>query len=189
MMLAVNMPHAVTHVLVTIILIEIYRDYILKSKRKFPLHYVLIGGIAGLLPDLDFIVFWIIDLAKGGISISSVHRTFSHSLFFPLLFIILGLLTLNVKPKRIRKHHLKLSAIFFVTAFGTFTHIVLDGLMQGFVMPFYPISTYKLGLNLIYLLPFSRDIVATTIPPAIDAALLVLWLIHEEWKHKISDFI
>ena len=49
------MPYAVTHVLVAIILAEIIRDYIVKDKKKFPLHYILIAGIAGLLPDVDVV--------------------------------------------------------------------------------------------------------------------------------------
>tara|TARA_Y100000034_G_scaffold125404_1_gene174896 strand:- start:851 stop:994 length:144 start_codon:yes stop_codon:yes gene_type:complete len=47
------MPYAVTHVLVAIIVAELLRDY----WKKFNLHYVLIAGIGGLLPDIDIIVF------------------------------------------------------------------------------------------------------------------------------------
>jgi membrane-bound metal-dependent hydrolase YbcI (DUF457 family) len=181
------MAHSVTHVLVPIILLELFRDYIIKDKKKFPLHYVLIGGIAGLLPDLDFIVFWM--LYSKGFALEAVHRTFSHTLFVPLLFLLLGFLTIRVKSKRIGKHHMKLSTIFFVVAFSSFIHLVLDVLIIGYIMPFYPFSHFSMGWNIIYLLPFSQQIVDITIPPAIDAMLLVLWLIHEEWKHKISDFI
>lgn len=181
------MAHSVTHVLVPIILLELYRDYIIKDRKKFPLHYILIGGIAGLLPDLDIIVFWL--LYSAGFAFSSVHRTFSHTLFVPLLFVIIGFLTIKIKSKKIRKHHMKLSTIFFVIAFGTFIHLLLDVMVEGYIMPFYPFSTFSMGWNLIYLLPFSHEVVSTTIPPAIDAVLLVLWLIHEEWRHKISDFI
>ena len=47
------MPFAATHVLLTIIVIDPYRDYICKNKSLFSLHTVLIGGIAGLLPDIE----------------------------------------------------------------------------------------------------------------------------------------
>lgn len=47
------MPLAVTHVLLTIIAVDLFRDYFLKNKRYFTIHTVFIAGIAGLLPDMD----------------------------------------------------------------------------------------------------------------------------------------
>ena len=45
------MPYAVAHTILTIVMADIYRDYI--TKKKFPMIYVFIAGIAGLIPDLD----------------------------------------------------------------------------------------------------------------------------------------
>ena len=83
------MPTAVLHILVPLVLIALFRDFILAKKKKqfFPLHYVLIAGIAGLLPDIDIIAFYILHFF--GFSISEVHRTFTHSIFLPIIFIIL----------------------------------------------------------------------------------------------------
>ena len=52
------MPQAVTHILVPIILLSIIRDKIVSKNKKahFPLHYVLIAGLAGGLPDIDILI-------------------------------------------------------------------------------------------------------------------------------------
>ena len=179
------MPHAVTHVLIAIILLDIIRDYAIKKKHrmKFPLHYLIIVGIAALLPDVDIVIYWFLNLVSG-VSLSEVHRTFTHTLFFPAIFLVAGFITLNVKSKNLSKHKMKLSTIFFIIAFGVFTHLLLDFALSGYVMPLYPLSTQTFGLNLVKLTPWPD-----TILPALDAILLLGWLIHEERKHKISDFI
>lgn len=178
------MPQAVTHVLVVLVLLEVYRDYFAKNKRAFPLHYVLIGGLAGLIPDLDIIVFYI--LSFFGYSFGEVHRTFSHNLFFPLLFAFLAVPFWSFKNKGLGERHMKLRNIFLVIAFGIFMHLILDSTISGFIMPFYPFSTYSLGLNLINLAPQSWH---ESLLPSIDAAILILWLIRLEIRHKISSFI
>jgi membrane-bound metal-dependent hydrolase YbcI (DUF457 family) len=178
------MPHAVTHVLVVIILLELFRDYFVKNKKAFPVHYVLIGGIAGLLPDLDIAVFYV--LSFFGFTIGEVHRTFSHNIFVPLLFVALAVPFWKFKSKELGERHMKLRNIFLIIAFGIFIHLVLDALVGGYVMPFYPFSGFSFGLNIIKYAPQSWQ---SSILPSIDAALLILWLIHIEIKHKISSFL
>ena len=34
------MPYAVTHVLLTIIVLDIFRDYVIKDKKSIPLHFI-----------------------------------------------------------------------------------------------------------------------------------------------------
>jgi len=177
------MPQAVTHILVALILVELFRDYFIKDKKKFPLHYVLIAGIAGLLPDIDIIAYWL--LYFFGFSLDEVHRTFTHTLFFPLLFLVLALITTKVKAGITSKHHLKLNIVFIMIAIGSFIHLILDSIFAGTIMPFYPFSYSSFGLNLVSLLP---ETLANLAMPSLDAAILVLWLIHEEYKHKISRF-
>lgn len=172
------MPQAVTHILIPLILSDYYRDHI--SKKKFNLHYIFISGISGLLPDIDVIAFWILNFISNT-QLSSIHRAFTHTLFLPLLFLILFFLTKNIKLK---KPKLKLNYIFLAIAFGTFIHLILDSLLSGYISPFYPLSTYQISLNLIPLNKFQG-----TLFPGLDAILLVLWLYHEEKKHKISDYI
>ena len=55
------MPQAVTHVLIPIILLSIFRHiYQKKTGKKFHLQYVLIGGLAGVIPDIDIPIFWVL---------------------------------------------------------------------------------------------------------------------------------
>ncbi len=178
------MPHAVTHVLIVIILLELFRDYFVKNKKAFPIHYVLIGGLAGLLPDLDIAVFYL--LSFFGFTIQEVHRTFSHNIFALLIFVFLAIPFWNFKNKELGEKHLKLRNIFLVITFGILIHLILDAIVGGYIMPFYPFSTFSIGLNLIKYAPLAWQ---SSILPAIDAALLVLWLIHIERRHKISSFL
>jgi membrane-bound metal-dependent hydrolase YbcI (DUF457 family) len=178
------MPQAVTHFLIPLILLGLFQDFIVKNKKTFPIHYVFIGGLAGLIPDLDIAIYYL--LSFFGFTIQEVHRTFSHNLFVPLLFVLLGFAFWNFKAKGLGKHHLKLRIIFFVMAFGIFTHLLLDAIISGMIMPFYPFSNFAIGLNLISLFPLPWQ---NTIIPTLDAILLIFWMIYIEVKHKISDFI
>ncbi len=170
------MPLAVTHVLLTIIAIDLYRDYITKHKKFFTLHTVLIGGIAGLLPDIDIPLGWI--MRNFGINI--VHGSLTHTPWFALLFFIPGWIFLRRDKK-------KTATTFFVISFGIMFHLFLDwflgGGMHGGIMWLYPFSTQVFKVHLLYRFGLS------SLPAGIDAIILLLWLWHEEVKHKISDFI
>jgi len=176
------MSYAVTHLFVPMFLLELYRDLIVKSKEKFPFHYVLLGGIAGVLPDFDIAIFYVLSFFN--FEIDSIHRTFSHNIFVPLFFIVLGFLFYNYKNEFLGRRHLKLKTIFFVIAFGTFIHLLLDMIVAGSIMPFYPILDYSIGFNLIRIFPLSWK---ETILQSIDAAVLILWFIYIEVKHKITE--
>jgi membrane-bound metal-dependent hydrolase YbcI (DUF457 family) len=182
------MPLTATHIFFPLIVLSIIRDYFIKysNKRKFPLHYVLIGGVAGILPDLDVAAFWI--LTFFGFSYGEVHRTFLHSLFIPVIFLLLGMVffALRKNISEFGRHKLKISIIFFVIAFGNLFHLLLDWLFQSKIMPFYPISSYASGLDLFGYLPLKLGEIVT---PCLDGLLIIIWLIYIEWKHKISDFI
>lgn len=175
------MPQAVTHIILPLVLADIYRDYI--AKKRFNIRYVLIAGLAGLLPDIDILFAWLLKLFSN-ITISEVHRTITHSLFFPLLILVLFLSTKNYISKFLRKQKLKLNYVFLAIAFGTLVHIILDFTFSGSVYLLYPLSNFKIGLNLIPLGYFEGTFFA-----GLDAIILVLWLVHEELKHRISDYI
>ena len=169
------MPYAVTHVLAAIIAVDLYRDYVAKHKKYFTLHTVFIAGFAGLLPDIDIPLNWLLNLLGAEL----LHRTITHTTLFGLIFLIPALILWLYK-----KH--KVAMYFFVTAFGVFTHIMLDYLFvvdnAGGIMFFYPFSAMQYGLNLL-------QNVSPNLFAAMDAVILLLWLWHEEMKHKISDFI
>ena len=166
---------------------SLIRDYYIKRKgKKFPLYYVLIAGLAGILPDFDVVAFW--GLYFLGFPLSEVHRTFTHTLFVPLLFLLLALLFLmiNIKPLSFRKHKLNWSIIMLMIAFGSFIHLVLDAILSGSIIPFYPLSYVSIGLNLFGYLPKALEELAA---PSLDTAIIVIWIVYLELKHKISDFI
>tara|TARA_Y100000310_G_scaffold343699_1_gene452554 strand:+ start:1660 stop:2145 length:486 start_codon:yes stop_codon:yes gene_type:complete len=161
------MPNAVTHILVAILFIDLFRDYVVK-KRAFPLYLVLIGGVAGLMPDIDILIIWLFDL--------NVHRLYTHSFMIPVLFLLVGLVAYRYRKM--------LGKLFFVVSAGWVTHILLDGLLSGSVIPFWPVSTMAWGMNL---LPGSTF--GGTLYAGIDAILLVVWLVHEYFQHNIKDYI
>lgn len=178
------MPHAVTHILAAIIIADIIRDYIVKDKRKFPLHYVLIAGIAGLLPDIDVIAYWLLHLAFGT-PLEAVHRVYTHTFIIPLIILALGIIIwkggrLNIGlGSRMRLGH-----VVIIIALGYFTHVLLDLLIIGTVYPLYPLSPISAGLNIV-----SYSGVGGSFLAGLDAILIVIWLVHEEIRHKISDYI
>ncbi len=176
------MPFAVTHILVPLLLAAIIRDFLLK--KKFPLHYVLIAGISGILPDLDILAFWI--LYFFGFTFEQVHKTILHSLALPILFFLLFILFSKVNISGIGKHKLKLNLIFLMIAFGSFTHLVLDVIFGELITPFWPFSNLSMGINILEYLPKELQWMAL---PMLDGFLFIIWLIYLEFKHKISDFI
>ncbi len=178
------MPQAITHFLIPVILLELYRHFFVKNKKSFPIHYVFIGGLAGLIPDLDIVAYYILNLF--GFTIQEVHRTFSHNLFVPMFFVALALPFYAFKNKRLGKYHLKLKTIFFIIAFGILVHLLLDATIDGTIMPLYPLSDFAVGLNLVNFLPLPWQ---NTIVPALDALILIAWMISLEVRHKISNFI
>jgi len=183
------MPQAVTHILVPILLMSLIRDKILKinTKKHFPLHYVFIAGIGGVLPDIDIVISVILKL----FSVSNwwIHKTFTHSLFFPLIFLLLALVFMPMHAKakicNLGRHKMKLSIIFLMLSIGTLIHIFLDLLAGESAFLFYPFLIQDYGINLFSLLPFEWSITAALI----DGILLVLWISYLEFKHRISDFI
>lgn len=167
------MPLAVTHVLLTIIAIDIFRDYILKKKKLIPLNYIFIGGVAGLLPDIDIPVFWLLNIFK--FNVQWFHGTFTHIFLIPLTILIASLVAY--------RYNKKVGILFGIISFGYAFHIFLDFLFYGCnLSPFWPFFTSNFNGLTPYL----------NIPKfemGLDAFLLLGWLWHEEIKHKISDFI
>lgn len=180
------MPQAVAHILLPLILASIIRDFYIKKKdrKNFPLHYVLIVGLAGILPDIDVVAFWFLHFF--GFNLGEVHRTFSHTIFVPIVFIILGLLFTGRSFSTLRKHKLKINIVFYCFAIGSLFHLILDGVFVGYVAPLYPFITTPIGLNMFGYLPKILNEIA---PASLDAGLLIIYLAYLELKHKISDFI
>lgn len=166
------MPLAVTHVLLTIILVDLFRDYIMKQHKKYlTLHTLVIAGIAGLLPDIDIPINW---LTASWIGIT-------HTAFFGLIFLIPAFILFNKKKY-------KIATYFFVITFGILFHLFLDyiligGYWEGGIMWLWPFSANSFKIHFLERLGFDN------LPAAIDAVILLTWIWHEEVKHKIKDFI
>ncbi len=178
------MALAVTHVLITIVLLDLMRHYIFK-KKTFPRYLIVVGGIAGLAPDFDIVITWFYNFFTN--TTDSLHGLFSHSLTFVLLFAILGLLLkyghldalFKKHKKQTKKQTDKWSKIMFVIAFGWFMHIFLDCMFGGYKTFLWPLE------------------IATTFCPqfgishhaaSVDAILLVLWIVHEEMHGYVKDW-
>ena len=173
------MPFAVTHVLFAIIIVDLYRDYFAKHKKYFTLHTVFIAGFAGLLPDIDIPLNWFLNLIGGEL----LHRSITHTPFFGLVFLIPAFILWYYKK-------LKTAMYFFVTCFGILLHILLDFVFvtdaNVGILLFYPFSEFALQIGL---LKSMTTIEIMSMFAAMDAIILLLWLWHEEVRHKISDYI
>ncbi|MEK6898741.1 MAG: metal-dependent hydrolase [Nanoarchaeota archaeon] len=183
------MPQAVAHILIPILILSFIRDHILSNNKKahFPLHYVLIAGIAGTIPDIDIVLSMILKLV--GEQSWWIHKTFTHSLFFPLIFFMLFLILKPFHKKAkictIGRHNLRLHLIALMISLGSLIHIFLDSIAGDQAYFFYPLSTKDFGINIFSILPFDHVLIAATL----DGILLIIWLAYLEIKHKISDFI
>lgn len=163
------MAYSVTHVILTIVILDLFRHYVF-GKLKFPRYWLLIGGIAGLVPDLDIPFSWIYNFFTG--LAVDFHGTFTHSLIFPLIFLVLGGILYYKKNS-------KWAGICFVISAGWFLHLILDcgfGDPKEFIWPFF-INNFcpQWGIQ-----PYAMHL---------DAIILVLWLVHEEVHKKIKDYI
>ncbi len=184
------MPYAVTHILLPILLVAIFRDFYLKKRNKkhFPLHYVLIAGLGGVLPDIDLIFSLFLKII--GSANWYVHKAFTHSSFFPAIFFLLFLIFIPIHKRtqicHFGRHKLKLSIIFLMLGIGSLTHLGLDFISADAVPFFYPFSNVEYGIDLLDYLPAGLQNLAF---PLLDGILLVIWIAYMELKHKISDFI
>ena len=179
------MPQAITHVLVPIILLSIFRHiYQKRTGKKFHLQYVLIGGLAGVIPDLDIPLYWIMSLF--GYSYEQIHRTFLHTVFIPAIFLALSFISISIK-KRVGRNKLSIPIILLLCAFGSIIHLILDATIAGYITPFYPLSNMQIGTGF----PFNvfSDKMGLLLLATLDGVLFILWILYLEIKHKISDFI
>ena len=180
------MPQAITHVLVPIILLSIFRHiYQKKTNKRFHLQYVLIGGLAGIIPDFDIPLYWI--MSPFGYTFEQIHRTFLHSIFIPLTFLVLAIISSYSIKKRIGRNKLSITIILLLFAFGSLIHLILDATIAGYIMPLYPLSLLKIGTGFPFnLFPENLGLMFLA---TLDGVLFILWIIYLELKHKISDFI
>ena len=176
------MPNAVAHIIIPMLLVGIFRDYFVKDKKKFPLYYVFIAGIAGALPDIDVLFYYI--MSFNGYSYEAIHQTYTHSLIAPLIIFLLAFLFIKVKPFKLKRKKLKISTILFLIAFGVFSHIILDFLLVSVKM-FYPYKrAFSSGFSDLIPKGWGDSFIKV-----FDGIILIIWIVYLELKHKISDVI
>ncbi|MBT3814615.1 metal-dependent hydrolase [Candidatus Woesearchaeota archaeon] len=164
------MAYAVTHIILTIVVLDLFRHYVF-GKRRFPRYMLVIGGIAGLLPDIDIPLSWIYNLFTG-LSVN-FHGMFTHSLIFPIIFALIGVIF------HFKKGNHKWAKIFYIIAFGLFFHSILDCAFGGYKTFFWPF----------YFINFCPQWGIASYMQSVDAIILVVWLLHEEIHNKIKDYI
>ncbi|MFH8080994.1 MAG: metal-dependent hydrolase [Candidatus Aenigmatarchaeota archaeon] len=159
------MPLAATHVLFTVIIADLMRDYFI-HKKYFTKHTIFLAGISGLLPDIDVPLSWIFQILDIETTLFT-HGGITHTLFFGLIFLPIGFYFL-------KKHKLKISTYFFVISFGIIFHLFLDFVFGGGadegIMFFWPFSNESYKIHLLSKLNLHD------IPAAIDAIVLLVWL-------------
>ena len=165
------MAYAVTHILVVIVFLDLLRHYVF-GKNKFPRYLVVLGGIAGLAPDIDIPIGGLLHFITGKNLLP--HGTVTHSLLLAAAFFAIGIFLHS-------KKNLKWSRICNVIGVGFLFHILLDclygsGMEKFFFWPFLQVPHI---CNLWDLYPYGNHI---------DAVLLVLWLVHEEVHQRIKDY-
>ena len=174
------MPYAVTHVILTIVIADIYRDYI--AKKRFPMIYVLIAGIAGLMPDLDIPAGWFFNFIFK--TSYNLHRIYTHSLSYAAAFFFISMVFLFSRKEKYKIFGWNVPKqafvmFFLAMAFGWFMHIVLDcGLAADGYLNLIPTMPLSFCPH-----PFSNQALV-----GFDAIILVLWLIHEQYRHDIKDY-
>ncbi len=166
------MPNGATHILVGLLSGALVRDFFVK--HKFPLFFVLVAAVGAILPDIDIGVFWFLNYFYD-IPLSAVHRLFTHTVFLPLVLLIIGFLFYKKR---------KVFLTFSMLSLGSFTHLILDAMVRGTIVPFYPFSKLAVGLNLV---PYND--MGNTMILAAEGLLLLSWLGYMYYKHKVKDFI
>jgi len=166
------MPFAVTHILSTILLLDIYRKFS-KHKKNFPLSFIYIAGIFSIIPDTDFILYWIIN---GFTNFNLVHKVYSHTILMPIIILVFASFMFNINKMWGR--------LTVLCSFAYLNHIFLD---------------YIFSWPHTYLWPFSMKVYSFNIIPTIfkdwfwwaglDTAFLILWLLWELKHDRIKDFI
>ncbi len=165
------MALAVTHILVVIVILDLFRHYVF-GKKKFPRYLLVVGGIAGLAPDLDIPLGWILSLLTG--KSLNIHGLFTHSILFALLFLLIGVFFHY-------RNNMKWAKILYVIAFGWTFHLFLDCLFNEYATFLWPFS-----INTKIFCP-SKELLGNY-RASVDAVILVLWLIHEETHNYIKDY-
>jgi hypothetical protein len=164
------MALAVTHIIGTILILDLFRHYVF-GKKNLPRYLLVVGGIAGIAPDIDILISWFVTITSG--IPTQLHGVFTHSVFIPLLFAGMGVLLHYYERIDIAKW-------FYIVAAGWMMHVILDCTFNSYSTFLWPLKFDTMK--------FCPTKLAGIWRSGIDVILLVAWLVHEEVHHKIKDY-
>jgi len=111
--------------------------------RKIGNNAVWLGGLFGTIPDLDIVLNFALETTMK----LRVHRGYSHSIFFAVVF---GAFAAWVLKKLFKKEKLSYSNWYLFTFLTLFTHPILDSFTTYGTQLFLPFSDFRVGLNNIF---------------------------------------
>jgi membrane-bound metal-dependent hydrolase YbcI (DUF457 family) len=167
------MAFAATHILATIIVIEIFRKYFPKIKRRIPLNHVYIASIFSFVPDFDFIIYWFI---KKITTIVIMHKTYSHTIIIPMAILAASFIVFQYNKKWGR--------LVFLCSLAYFGHLFIDYLTSW---PFAYLWPFKIKNYSFQLIPAAFKTLFWW--AALDAVFLIVWLIWMFKNRFIKRFI
>ncbi len=209
------MPQAITHFIFSLVLFTIVWSFTHRNGKRPPLFYALIAGLGGLVPDLDYALFWFMYSLKYLSDVDIVHRTFTHSLLFPLALSLIAFALMRVRFKirnykklfefleffsqrtnkttnpNLKKgvcslYQINVGAVLAIVAFGSLTHIVLDAVLSGYIRPLYPFFSIEVGTGLLDgIKPDLRQQLMATL----DGLIFVFWIIYLALTKRIQRLI
>ena len=142
------MPAAVVHFVFSMLITRFFAKKLLKMTELRTISFV--GGLAGVLPDADFIPFYLQKI-------------------FSLFFLILALLFYNKK---------NVFTILLIMSLGVTTHIALDFFTASNLVIFYPFSEMMTGMSLLPSTYYGTRMVVTL--DAIVFLFWIGWLFYKK---------
>ncbi len=167
------MPYAVAHMLVPMLIVDLFRHKFLKIKKELPNRDMLIAGLSGLLPDIDIPLSFLFPSFI-------IHRGITHTVWVPLVFLLAFVLLRFIKKYDLAK-------IFLMIFIGTVLHVALDFVTAGSMELFYPLSKASFAIGFIPIILPNLEV--AFVYAALDASLLFIWLARMMFRKKIQDVI
>jgi membrane-bound metal-dependent hydrolase YbcI (DUF457 family) len=161
------------------------------------------------MPDMDVPIYSALAATGENLPATDVgHRVFLHNIwiilgffvFFAMFYYLIPYIKMRQARSKSAKSARKLKSIksilkmksfgkiFLILLIGWSIHLLLDAVLTGLVMPFYPLNDYMLNYNLVGKLGAITGLSIETMLISLDALLLIFWLWHEEFTHKIVDY-
>ncbi len=170
------MPYGVTHLLVSVVAVDIVRSYFWKKKFLFDWWILFVAGFFAVIPDIDILFKYVFQFFQKPIPDLFVHRSITHAPLIILIFVMFGLIFWKFK-----KH--KTSIFFFIAGFGLLTHLVLDffisgpngGIMLGFPFSLEKLNFFIIGNPSIYIWL-----------EGFNVFILLAWILNKELNKKFK---